>query len=83
MGDFFSKLHSRAMVKVSAPWNIILFITNIVLPGVGTCLLSLCAKKCNFDSILLGFFQLITVPILLIGWIWSIWYGFEIYEKGG
>lgn len=60
----------------------ICFLFNIVLPGTGTLLSSICGKNkgCRGDVALLGVVQLLTAPILLVGWIWSINHGLGIFE---
>lgn len=61
----------------------ICFLFNIILPGTGTLLSSICGtqKGCRGDVALLGVVQLLTAPILLVGWIWSINHGVGIFEK--
>jgi hypothetical protein len=75
-------LQSKSVVKCAPPWHIILFITNIVLPGIGTILSSCCASKFNVMAVAIGLCQLITAPII-IGWVWSIYWGYLIYAKTG
>ena len=66
--------------KVPEPWGIIILIANIISPGLGTWISAYC-KEDGFCcmAILLGIAQGIT-SIFIIGWIWSIWHGYKIYE---
>ena len=66
--------------KVPDPWGIIILICNILAPGFGTCISAYCKDDgfC-FMALLLGWLQAILTSIL-IGWIWSIWHGYKIYE---
>ncbi len=59
---------------------IILFILNIIFPGIGTILSSFLGGGFRPWQLLVGFLQLI-LTILLIGWIWSIYWGFLMFEK--
>mgnify|MGYP001614355122 CR=1 FL=1 len=71
---------SDAMIHCSEGTALLLFILNILLPGFGT-LISSCVdiKGCNcmafFVSLCQGF-----LAQVIIGWIWSIVHGFNIYE---
>ncbi|CAM9244625.1 unnamed protein product [Hapterophycus canaliculatus] len=35
--------------------------------------------RCNCENFIIGALQLISAPIL-IGWVWSIWWGFDLVE---
>ena len=52
---------------------ILMLIMNIIIPGTGT-MLNGCFGYVCYELVIIGFLQLITAPIL-VGWIWSIWYG--------
>ena len=81
MCDCIHKLNSKALVKVKSPWHIVLFILNI-FPGLGTLISSICGSSCNCDTVLVALLQMITAPII-VGWVWILWFGWLIYEKGG
>lgn len=55
---------------------------NIFLPGVGTIVNGLCGRHCCM-GIIWGILQILTIPLLLFGWVWSICYGLEIYRRSG
>lgn len=61
---------------------LICLILNIFLPGFGTMLNGCCGAKCPI-AILVGILQILLIPVLLIGWVWSILYGLEIYRRSG
>ncbi len=61
-------------------WGLIFFLVNIFFPGFGTMFSAFCAAGCNFDAFLVGLLQLILAPVFLIGWIWSIVWGWKIFE---
>ncbi len=71
---------SDAIVRVPAPWGLILFIVNIFVPGIGTILSSFFSEPINKTSLCYGVLQIVTFW-LLIGWLWSIYHGWRIYEK--
>jgi hypothetical protein len=58
------------------PMAVLMLVLNIILPGTGT-MLNGCFGRVCCDLIIIGFLQMITA-ILLVGWIWSIWYGIRI-----
>ncbi len=59
---------------------VLILIVNIFLPGIGTMILGCINKDCNWQHILVGFLQLITAGII-IGWIWSIWWGILLVQR--
>jgi uncharacterized membrane protein YqaE (UPF0057 family) len=60
--------------------GIILLILNIFFPPIGTFLLGCVGNGCRPKQLLVGILQLLTLGIL-IGWIWSVWWGILIMEK--
>ena len=63
-------------------WGIIFFVINCILPGFGTMFSSYCDPGgCNVNAFAVGILQLALAPLFLIGWIWSIIWGYKIYEK--
>ncbi|CAM9819892.1 unnamed protein product [Ascophyllum nodosum] len=60
---------------VSEILALIIFVMNIFLPGVGTIIVGLLA--CSCEIFIVGILQTITAG-LIIGWVWSIWWGWEL-----
>jgi uncharacterized membrane protein (DUF485 family) len=65
---------------VKAPMGIILLILNIIIPGVGTFINGLMGDKIHLTTVIIGILQILTT-FILIGWIWSIWWGILIFQK--
>lgn len=59
-----------------------LFIVNIFFPGIGTIINAVACGSVNTTGVIIGIVQILTCWLLL-GWIWSIIWGWFIYEKGG
>ena len=62
--------------------GVILFIFNIIIPGSGT-IIGAINQNCIGIQIIVGIMQFFSAPILFIGWIWSIIWGFKIFDKSG
>ena len=80
----FGKLKSAKKVmetvpQVKEPWHLVLFIVNIILPGIGT-LIGACMGDAKGTAYLVGFLQLLLSPIV-IGWLWSILWGYFMFDK--
>ena len=56
-------------------------ILNIFLPGVGT-MVNACLGTRMMPGLCYGLLQMLLAP-LLIGWIWSIFYGVKILQMAG
>ena len=70
--------------KCKSPLNVIFFIINIIWCGVGSILASFINEggfaQC---TLICGIIQWFTNWwLFLIGWIWSIWWGWLIFNKG-
>ena len=61
--------------------GIVMLILNILFPGLGTLLCSFLGGNFVADQLLVALLQFLTVPIFLVGWIWSIYWGVLIYQK--
>lgn len=48
------KLIKNSVVKVSSTLGLVLLIIDIVLPGIGTMLSSVCGDKVNCDAFIVG-----------------------------
>ena len=59
------------------------FLMNIVIPGSGTMMSACMDKEGGFraDVLGVGICQLLTTPLLLAGWVWSINHGMAIFDK--
>ena len=58
---------------------ILLLIINIVFPGIGTIIMSF-MNKCKWMTALVGLLQLLTA-FILVGWIWSIYWGILCLQR--
>ena len=67
---------------VKAPWPLIMLVLNIIIPGTGTMMNACMGERFSCTSILVGLLQLL-LSYILIGWVWSIWWGILIIEKAG
>jgi hypothetical protein len=59
---------------------VLLLIVNIFLPGIGTLIIACINGKVHVEQIAVGILQFITAGII-IGWIWSIWWGILFVQK--
>ena len=67
--------YDACVVQVGSPCHVVLFITNIFLPGIGTIISAFLQKGgINCWALAVGLLQLICAAFLL-GWIWSIIHG--------
>lgn len=73
-------LHEKAIVKVSPAWGTFIFFANIVSPGWGTLIAGFLSKDALFNNWLVAVLQASTC-VILVGWIWSINLGHQIYKK--
>ena len=62
-------------------FSTVTFILNFIFPGVGTMVASCYdVKGFNFQQFWIGILQAFTC-FLIIGWIWSIWWGYQIVDR--
>ena len=67
-----------SIVHVNGPAGCVILLLNIFFPGVGTMLSACCGGAgCVTEQVFVGILQLL-LAATLIGWIWSIWWGFLI-----
>ena len=59
---------------------LVCFIVNIFIPGVGTIINAVTREPTSQKNLIAGIIQLVT-SMCLIGWIWSIYWGYLIYQK--
>jgi TM2 domain-containing membrane protein YozV len=53
---------------------ILCLILNIIFPGTGT-IVNGCLGDQILISLFIGILQMVTLPLFLVGWVWSIAYG--------
>ena len=67
-------------MKLEKNLALMCFIFNCLLPGVGSVISSFAGKNgFNIYACLFGVGQMLTCW-LIVGWIWSIYHGFKLYE---
>lgn len=66
--------------SVSKVTALVLLILNIIFPSIGTFLMACLGSKFEINQIIVAVLQLITV-FIIVGWIWSIWWGAICYKK--
>eukprot|EP00347_Sterkiella_histriomuscorum_P005773 403355324 len=66
--------------KVKTPWQYVCFILNVIVPGLGTMIVSGFSEKWSKTLFMVGVFQLF-LAYILIGWIFSIYWGVLILRK--
>jgi hypothetical protein len=77
-----SSFCDKSVQKCPGDWGLIFFIINIILPGWGTIGSAFCSDKgINCEAIVVGILQFATLFLILIGWFWSIYWGYLIYQK--
>ena len=68
--------------RLTKGWPYAIMVLSIVLPGSGT-LISACigySTSWSKTQLFIGMLQMMTAAFL-IGWIWSIWWGWKILHK--
>ena len=66
--------------RVGSPMHVVLLILNIIIPGLGTMIVSCYTEKWSKTLFAIGVFQLF-LAYILIGWIFSIYWGWLIFQK--
>ena len=68
--------------RLEGPWPYVVAVLSVVLPGFGTMLAAIIGYTRYFSKcqLFIGLLQLLTVPVI-IGWLWSIWWGLKILHK--
>ena len=70
----------KTIKKSGSPLNIVLLILNIIWPGIGT-MINSCLGGFDSKAFLIGLAQWL-LCCCFIGWIWSIYWGVLIFQKG-
>ncbi len=68
--------------KLPKNFALVLFIVNIFFPGVGTLISACVGEKFLKSQLIVGLLQLI-LAAFIVGWVWSIIWGYLIYKKSG
>lgn len=71
---------SQQVPTLDTNWGTGLLIVNIFLPGVGTLVAGI--KSERNTTMVIGVFQFL-LAFLIVGWIWSIYWGYLLYKKVG
>ncbi len=64
----------KCVPKCTSPWQYIVFLCNLFIPGLGTLMASLWASPCSKSQAIIGVLQFITA-MFVIGWLWSVVWG--------
>jgi hypothetical protein len=72
----------KQVMEVPEDWAFAFFLFNIMFPGSGTIASAACSKdhQCRWDVVGVGCAQILTTPLLLFGWAWSINHGAAIMD---
>mmetsp|Transcript_36648 Transcript_36648/g.57242 ORF Transcript_36648/g.57242 Transcript_36648/m.57242 type:complete len:95 (+) Transcript_36648:80-364(+) len=78
-GEVWDEIVKQEVPNVgSNTWGLLCFILNIFLPGIGSIVAGVKGDKTS--TMIVGVLQFVT-GWFIIGWIWSIWWGWLIYSK--
>ena len=62
-------------------WAYICFLFNLLIPGTGTALAAVLGQSdINKTQLVIAFFQFLT-SVYIVGWIWSVYWGYLIVAK--
>jgi len=76
-----SELHRISIVKLPRRTAIVILCLNVFLPGFGTFIAGLYGGgEVVFNNLIVGILQGL-LSLILVGWIWSIYTGYCIYEE--
>ena len=69
--------------RLPGVWPYVCFVLNILIPGIGTMICSCVGfpEKYSKTQLTIGIVQMLTA-VYLIGWIWSIWWGWLMLKRG-
>lgn len=54
---------------------------NVIAPGIGTIISAFLATQLEPDTLVVGFIQLVTVPLLGLGFIWAMIWSVRLYRS--
>lgn len=74
-------LHEQSIVKVEAQRGLFILMFNTFLPGTGTIIAGFLVGGDSVENnLLVGILQMF-MTCLVVGWLWSVYTGFLIYNK--
>lgn len=56
---------------------------NVIAPGVGTIISAFLAPECKSETVWAGVLQILTTPLLGLGFIWAIVWSVNLYKTVG
>jgi hypothetical protein len=81
MNPMMIKMFLSAIPKVGRTIGMLVLVLNIILPGIGSILAGIIGgRSSDMGCVVAGVLQLLTA-VFIVGWIWSIWWGVQIYQK--
>lgn len=60
---------------------LIVLIINVITPGLGTILSAFLGAECKNETVLVGIAQLLTTPLLGLGFIWAMIWSIRLYRN--
>ena len=67
-------MHNTALVRLTRPQSVGVFILNLLIPGSGTAAIGIFGAADLKNNLLLGLLMFVLAP-LWVGWIWSVVFG--------
>ena len=67
---------------MNGPWPYVVMVFSVVLPGSGTLIASCAGYTTSWSKtqLFVAALQMMTA-LYIIGWVWSIWWGWKILHK--
>ena len=72
------KFHTKLLAKLTECWGLTAYICSI-FPGIPCICVGLFHQKDCWHNVLGGLLMLVLAPVLLIGLIWSLIWGYQIW----
>jgi len=76
--DVWEEIKNCSVPTLDTNWGTGMLVVNILVPGCGTLVAGI--KSERNTTMVIGVLQFI-LAFVLIGWIWSIYWGYLIYKK--
>ena len=74
------ELHNKSIVKLEGQMGLVVFLVNILWPGMGTILAGFLNKDAMMNNLIVGLIQMFTC-FIVVGYIWSVYTGYLIWQK--